>query len=182
MVDAEITNDLKDAGEELALQDMPARNKYIATAVLAVIALLSIFLLAGIFSSPETYSGTIDSLDKKKDTVLTLTAVSAGASAALSAIPDDTCTPLAERMADLSGDFLIILTAIYLEKYLLTTFGFATFALLVPISCVLVIAALFMRSRPGLRRPFIRLAEKLALLGIALVLTVPASVFVADRI
>ena len=182
MMDAEITNDLKDAGEELALQDMPARNKYIATAVLAVIALLSIFLLAGIFSSPETYSGTIDSLDKKKDTVLTLTAVSAGASAALSAIPDDTCTPLAERMADLSGDFLIILTAIYLEKYLLTTFGFATFALLVPISCVLVIAALFMRSRPGLRRPFIRLAEKLALLGIALVLTVPASVFVADRI
>lgn len=181
-METEIRSDLEQAGEELTLQDMPARNKYIATAVLAVIALLSIFLLAGIFSSPETYSGTIDSLDKKKDTVLTLTAVSAGASAALSAIPDDTCTPLAERMADLSGDFLIILTAIYLEKYLLTTFGFATFALLVPISCVLVIAALFMRRRPGLRKPFIRLAEKLVLLGIALVLTVPASVFVADRI
>ena len=111
-----------------------------------------------------------------------LTAASAGASAALSAIPDDTCTPLSERLADLSGDFLVILTAIYLEKYLLTTFGFVTFAFLIPIGCLLTIIGLLLSRRAELRRPLIRLAEKLALLGIALVLTVPASVFVSNKI
>ena len=162
--------------------DESNRNRYIAAGVLVVIALLSAFLLSGIFSSPDTYSKTIESLDSKKDTVMMLTATAAGASAALSAIPDDTCTPLAEKIADLSGDFVIILAAIYLEKYLLTTFGFATFAILIPASCILVICALFIRSRPGVRRPLVRLAEKLILLGIALVLTVPASVFISSRI
>ena len=177
-----ITNDLQEISEEMTFLDGPARNRYIAAGVLAVIALISLFVLSGVFSSPDTYSDTIKSLDSKKDTVLLLTATSAGASAALSAIPDDTCTPLAERLADLSGDFLIILTAIYLEKYLLTTFGFVAFAFLIPIGCVLAIAALLIRNRPGLKRPLARLAEKLALLGIALVLTVPASVFVSNRI
>ena len=174
--------DLREIAEEASISEWPLRNKIIASVALAVVALLSALLLSGIFSSPDTYAKTIESLDNKKGTVLALTAASTGASAALSAIPDDTCTPLAERLADLSGDFLVILTAIYLEKYLLTTFGFATFAILIPASCILVIIALLIRRRPGLKRPLVRLAEKLALLGIALVLTVPASVLVSDKI
>ena len=177
-----LTEDLAEIRSESSFLDAPVMYRAIAAGVLAVVALVSALLLSGIFSSPDTYKGTIDSLDNKKETVLMLTAASAGASAALSAIPDDTCTPLAERLADLSGDFLVILTALYLEKYLLTTFGFATFAFLIPVSCVLVIAGLFLRARPGLRRPLIRLAEKLTLLGIALVLTVPASIFISNRI
>lgn len=177
-----IAKDLEQIDVEASFLDAPFKNRLIVAIVLAFAALISLFLLSGIFSSPDTYSKTIESLDSKKDTVLLLTASAAGASAALSAIPDDTCTPLAERLADLSGDFLIILTAIYLEKYLLTTFGFVTFAVLIPISCILVIAGLFIRKRPGLRLPLIRLAEKLVLLGIAFILTVPASVFVSNRI
>ncbi|MDO5118099.1 MAG: hypothetical protein Q4D34_06395 [Eggerthellaceae bacterium] len=177
-----MSQDLREIAEGATIFEWPLKSRIIASVVLAVVALLSAFLLSGIFSSPDAYSKTIESLDSKKTTVLALTAASTGASAALSAIPDDTCTPLAERLADLSGDFLVILTAIYLEKYLLTTFGFATFAILIPASCILVIAALLIRRRPGLKRPLARLAEKLALLGIALVLTVPASVLVSDKI
>ena len=178
----DLTEDLEAIEHESTFLDAPLLHRAIVAGVLAVVALVSAFLLSGIFSSPDTYQGTIESLDAKKDKVLVLTAAAAGASAALSAIPDDTCTPLAERLADLSGDFLIILTAIYLEKYLLTTFGFATFAFLIPASCLLAIVALFMQRRPGLRRPFLNLAKKLTLLGIALVLTVPASIFISNRI
>ena len=178
----DVSQDIKELADEVAFDEMPIRNKLIIAGVLLVVGLISALLLSGIFSSPDTYGKTIESLDSKKENVLMLTAASAGASAALSAIPDDTCTPLAERLADLSGDFLIILTAIYLEKYLLTTFGFASFAILIPASCLLVIIALFIRKRPGLSKTLVRLSEKLALLGIAFVLTVPASVMVSDRI
>ncbi|MBR0404863.1 MAG: hypothetical protein IJI68_06625 [Eggerthellaceae bacterium] len=177
-----MSQDLQEIAEGASISEWPLKNRIIASVVLAIVAVLSAFLLSGIFSSPDAYSKTIESLDSKKATVLALTAASTGASAALSAIPDDTCTPLAERLADLSGDFLVILTAIYLEKYLLTTFGFATFAILIPASCILTIGALLIRRRPGLRRPLARLAEKLALLGVALVLTVPVSVLVSDKI
>ena len=181
-METDMPQHLKVIEEEALAEELPLAFKVGGCVVLVVIGLLSAFLLSGIFSSPDTYEKTIASLDSKKDTVLVLTAASAGASAALSAIPDDTCTPLAEKLADLSSDFLVVLTAIYLEKYLLTTFGFVSFAVLIPVSCILGIVALLIRGRPGLRRPVARLAEKLALLGIALVLTVPASVLVSDRI
>ena len=181
-MESDIAQDVMEISEQARGLELTPRQKLVATVVLAAVAVVSALVLSGIFSSPDTYAKTIESLDNKKGTVLALTAASAGTSAALSAIPDDTCTPLAERLADLSGDFLIILTAIYLEKYLLTTFGFATFALLIPASCILVIIALYIRRKPGLKQPLVRLAEKLALLGIALVLTVPASVLVTDKI
>ena len=177
-----IIENLEEPGGELSFFDGPARNRYIVAGILAVIALISAFLLSGIFSSPDTYAKTIESLDSKKDSVIMLTATAAGASAALSAVPDDTCTPLAEKIADISGDLVIVLAVIYLEKYLLTIFGFATFTVLIPVSCVLVICALIIRSRPGLRKSLVRLAEKLTLLGLALMLTVPASVFISNMI
>ena len=177
-----IIPDPEESSGIFAIFDGSARNRYIAVAILAIIAVLSAILLTGYFSSPDAYSKTIESLDGKKDNVMTLTATSAGASAALSAIPDDTCTPLAEKIADISGDLVIVLAVIYLEKYLLTVFGFATFAFLIPAGCVAAIAALLIRNRPKLRNSLVRLAEKLVLLGLVLMLTVPASVFISDKI
>ena len=160
----------------------PGTPRVIAVVALLATALLSFFLLGNTFSSPDTYEGTIQSLDDKKATVLALTAASTAASAALSATPDDTFSPIAGRLADLSGDFLIVLIAIYLEKYLLTVAGLATFKVLVPLSCALAIIGLFLGNQPGLRRTVTRLAAKLTLLGLAILVTVPVSVLISNSI
>ena len=41
-----------------------------------------------------------------------------------------------EQLADLSSHFLVVLCAIYLEKYLLTLTGFLAFKILIPVACL----------------------------------------------
>ena len=141
------------------------------------LALLSFFVVARYASSPEFNKKTIQSLDDKKTTVMELTAASTAASAAISLIPGDGGTPIAEKLADLSSYFLIVICAIYLEKYLVTITGYAAFSILIPLACVLF-SAYFLWKRDGFRI----LAEKLLLFGIAVYLVIPASVKVADMI
>ncbi len=52
----------------------------------------------------------------KKTTALELTAAATAASAAITLIPGDAGTPIADKLADLSSYFLIVVCAIYLEK------------------------------------------------------------------
>ena len=160
--------------------DDPKRKIAVAAAAV-IIALLSFFVVAGAASSVDSHSATIESLDQKKGTVMGLVAASTAASAAVSLLAGDAGTPIAEKLVDLSSDFLIVITAIYLEKYLLTTLGFAAFKILVPLSCVLIAAAVFIRKRP-LQQAFVRLSAKLALFGFAIFLVVPVSVGVSNMI
>ena len=76
---------------------------------------------------------------------------STAASAAITLLPGDAATPIAEKLADISGYFLLALCAIYLEKYLLTVTAYATFRLLVPAACLLLAAilSLFGFTRDG---------------------------------
>lgn len=90
--------------------------KILMIVVPLVIALLSIFVVSRYATSISFHAKTIEALDQKKDTVLQLTAVSTGASAAITLIPGDVATPIAEKLADLSTYFIIVLCAIYLRS------------------------------------------------------------------
>lgn len=142
-----------------------------------ILALISMLVLTRISTSRDFHAQTIASLDDKKSTVMELTAASTAASAALTLLPGDTATPIAEKLADMSTYFLIVLCAIYVEKYLVTMTGYASFLILVPLGCVLYAAG----SCLG-RRTWERIAKKLALFGIAIALVIPASVKVSDLI
>lgn len=121
--------------------------KKIAKMVLPLVAaLISVLFLAKYAASPEFHVNSIQTLDDKKTTVMELTAASTAASAAITLLPGDAATPIADKLADLSGYFLIVLCAILLEKYLLTITGFATFNLLVPAACVLISANVFWKT------------------------------------
>ncbi len=152
-------------------------KKLAAAALLLTLALVSFFPIAQKMSQPQTFSHAIESLDKKQETVLELTAASTAASAAITLLPGDAATPIADKLADLSGYFLIVLCAIFLEKYLLTITAGAAFRVLLPLACLLLAASLFF-CRDTLRM----IAKKLALFGLALVLIIPTSVWVSDTI
>lgn len=152
-------------------------KKLAAAALLLALALVSFFPVAQKMSQPQTFSHAIESLDKKQETVLELTAASTAASAAITLLPGDAATPIAEKLADLSGYFLIVLCAIFLEKYLLTIMAGAAFRVLLPLACLLLAASLFF-YRDTLRA----LSKKLALFALAVVLIIPTSVWVSDTI
>lgn len=156
--------------------------RYIVVAVCIALAVLSAFPLPSHFSSPETYAGTIATLDAKRDTVLGLTAASAGLSAAVSAIPGDAGTPIADKLMDVSADFMIVPAALYLEKFLLTTLGFTAFTVLFPLALACVAFWALTHGRMRASRAAAGVALKLALMGVVLASAVPASVLVTDRI
>ena len=152
-------------------------TKTLIAVLLILVALVSFLPVADRAVDPESHARTIAAIDDKVDTVLKLTATSTVASAAVSAIPGDTATPIASKLADFTEYFLLILCVLYSEKYLLTIIGFGTFKILIPIACLLTILGLFVN--PRLLR---RIAAKLAIIGLALYFVIPLSLKVSDMI
>lgn len=155
----------------------PKLATFLKAVVPILVALASIFVIAGYASSPEFHAATIASLDEKTGTVLELTAASTAASAAITLLPGDTATPIADKLAELSSYFLIVISAIYLEKYLTTITGYAAFVILIPAACLLLSVNAFAR-----RHQLRRIAWKLIVFALAVALVIPASVRVSDII
>ena len=153
------------------------KQKCITAVILLLVAILSITVIGKYASSPENHQKTIASLDEKKQTVMELTAASTVTSALITLLPGDTATPIAEKMADVSGYLLVVLCAIYLEKYLVTITGYVAFTYLIPIACGLWILNLIF-ANATVRK----LAAKLTVFGLAISLVVPASVKISDLI
>lgn len=148
-----------------------------AIIVLALAIILSCTVVGNKMTDPATYSHTIEALDKNRATVLGLSAASAAASAAISALPDDTCSPLAQEISEFTTWFLLILSIIYLEKYLLTVFGTAACYILIPIGCGALLTNFFFPKE------FLKsVGTKLVAFGAALLLVIPTSVWVSDQI
>lgn len=156
--------------------------RYVIVALLIVAALLSEFVGRPHFENVETWSGTIEVVDAKKNNVLALTTSTIALSAAISALPDDTGTPVAEQLTQLSGNLGIVLAVLYLEKYLLTILGFLSFGVLGPAAFVLLAASLLAHGRLSTGHTLFILGVRILLVGIIAVAVVPASVWVTQRI
>lgn len=152
-------------------------KRIILVVVLLLIASISVLAISKVASSPEFHAKTIQSLDKKKITVMELTAATAATSTAIALIPSDATTPLANQIIGLSSYLLVVIGAIFLEKILLTLTGYVTFTFLIPIACLLYIIYLY-AQKDILRN----LAIKLAIFGIVIFMVVPVSVQVSNFI
>ena len=153
------------------------KKKCIYIVIWLLIGLLSFTVLGKYASAPESHQATIASLDEKKATVLELTAATTATSALITLLPGDIGTPIAEKVADLSGYLLIVLCAVFLEKYLVTITGYAAFKIFIPAAGVLFAANMMARNRS-----VDKLARRLLIFGICIFLVVPASVKVSDLI
>lgn len=152
-------------------------TKCIIAILLIIIGAVSFASVSKYASKPENHKTTIASLDDKKETVLELTAATTATSALITLLPGDTATPIAEKMADLSTYLLVVLCAVFLEKYLVTITGYAAFRYLVPAACVLFLINLAVNNET-----IRKLASKLLIFGLAIFVLVPASVKMSDLI
>lgn len=162
--------------------DTIMRFRFFVIGLLIVVGIVSAVPLREVFSSPDTYTASIETLDTKKNNVLAMVAASTGASAAIIAIPDDVGTPIADKLMDLSTNLMIVLAVIYLEKNLLTIFGFAAFGILIPAAMACLIVAIVLYYRSTMSGSFAFVAQKLIMLALVLWATVPAGVAVTDMI
>lgn len=152
-------------------------KKVVAVIILVAISLLSIFVVADIASSPEFHKSTIQTLDDKKMDVVALTAATSATSFAVAAIPSEATTPIANQIAQLSGYLMIVVCAIFLEKFLITLTGYITFMFLIPVSCLLFIIHIF-KENEKLKK----LAIKLVTFGLAIFMIIPISTRVSNII
>lgn len=145
-------------------------------AVLLLIAVLSVAVPGRRFAKPESYSSSVQALNETKKGVEKLAGSAAAASAAITLMPGDFGTPIADKLADLSGYFLIILCAVYIEKFLVSIAGILAFDILVPIGLIILAVSMVFKKSLG------SLAIRLISLGIILVCLVPISLKVSNLV
>lgn len=154
-----------------------SKKATITIILLIALALISLFIIGPYVSSAENMGAIIQSLDEKQGTALKLTAVTTGIAVGASFIPGGDA--IAQKLADLNTCMLIVLCVIFLEKYLLTLLGAATFKIIIPIAIALTIAAIIMKNDKA-RTAMAKFAIKLAIVGLGIFIAIPASVWVSD--
>ncbi len=152
-------------------------KKLLIVLIFAVVALLSAFKLTPVTVDPDSHTHSVMQIDMEIESVLKLTAGAAGASAAISLLPDDQCTPIAQQMAELSKYFLAVLSALYLEEYLVTMMGYVSFAFLVPLGCLLMAGGLIAG-----KEKIKGFACKLFITALALYCVIPLSVKTSEMV
>lgn len=145
--------------------------------IYVLMIVLSVTVISDKLSSPEFHSETIRVLEEQKADALALNVAITVASTALSAIPDDTATPIADKLAGLSLPMFMIVTFIYLEIFLLTSLGWIASSLLFPASCLLGIGYVLCR-----RDVMMIWSKKLLIFSLALAFLIPISTAVTSHV
>ena len=152
-------------------------QKLIAVILLLVTAILSFTVVTNYTTSVENHVETIETLDEKKMEAMELTAGLALASSAVALMPGDSTTPIATQLAELADILLIVVATIYLEKFMLTTIGYVSFAFLIPLACAIMIFCI-LTNKDHLQK----LALKFAVFAVVIYLIVPVSITVTNTI
>ena len=152
-------------------------QKAIIISILLILSVLSVTLLSPVLSSPQFHKDTLETIDGQKQQAIGLSVAIAGSSTALSTLPDDMASPIAEELADLSFPLFLIVCFLYLEKFLLTTFGWVSGSFLIP--GTLLMAAGFIAF---LKETYLVWAKKLFILTLAFMLVIPVGAKVSALI
>ena len=168
-----------------SLSDVVCANKKLQIGfivALVVLALLSGFVARPHFADTKTWDSTIEVIDQKKGNVLALTTSCVALSAGITALPGDTGTPVAEQLAQLSGNLGIVLAVLYLEKYLLTILWSVGLGILIPFALVLFAVSLGIHGRWSTSGVLRRVATRVLVVAIIGMALVPASVWVSQKV
>lgn len=138
--------------------------------ILLPAGIISFTLGTKLATAPRFQNTIVAQLEDSRSKVLGMSSASAGASMAVTLLPSDVGTPIADKLADLSGYFILILGALYLEKYLFLIMGVVAFKILIPLACLMGIVYLLI-GRTALKKA----AINLLIISLAFYFAVPVS-------
>ena len=113
---------------------------------LLLVAALSFFVITTKLPETTLIQETLKSIDTSSETVMKFSAATLSTSLAISALPDDFASPLADILADMNIYFVAILAIIFFEKILVLYGVKLAFAFFIPISCIIFPPTLSLRS------------------------------------
>lgn len=149
----------------------------------SVLVILCLCLgLRGVLTNYNTYQNKIEYLDSKRDTVLSISAASATTSTLLSLLPDDTATPIANKLSDVTEYSLLVVAVIYTEKYLVTALPWLALTWIIPGACICYLVAIaysyFQKKRCFLEK----ISYASVLIGMVMLMIMPLSIGVSQQI
>ena len=117
--------------------------------VLILGILVSVFVLEPAFTNVDMHAGSIIYLDQKSSDIITLSASTTAASAAISLIPTDAGAPIAEQLMDFNLYFLIIFVWNIYRKIFTYDIGIHCFQFLDPYCQCLRYRIYFIKKSKG---------------------------------
>ncbi len=147
------------------------RSKWILRLLIPVfIAVLSFFVLSRTVPEMSFVQDSLESVEDSRDTVMKFTGATLAASVAISALPDDFASPIADSLAGMNKYFVFILIVLLVERLILVEGIKLSFLAIIPIGCILYVIGYLLQK--GL---FVNLGKKLGIIGLAIVLVIPCS-------
>ena len=145
--------------------------------VLVLVGVVSFFVLSAELPETEFVQDAVESVEDSRDTVMRFSAATLSTSLAITALPDDFATPLADSLADMNIYFVAILMVLFLERILIL-YGFKlAFAIVVPVACAIGAMSVILK-----RNLLKSLAIRLTILGLAVALVVPCSTHITNYV
>ncbi len=145
--------------------------------LLLLAAAISFFFAATYVSDTSFVKESFESVEESSQTVMRFSAATLSASLAISALPDDFATPLADSLADMNSYFIAILIILFLEKILIQYGVKMAFAVLIPCACIAVALAVLLS-----KKVLMRFAVRLCAIGLVAAFVVPCSTHIADYV
>ncbi len=144
---------------------------------LLILAAFSFFFMAKWIADSEYVQYSMEQVESNNNTVMAFEAAALSASLAISAMPGDFASSYADLFTNLNIFFVLILVILLVEKLLLI-FGFKfAFSIAIPVACILTATATLTQ-----RDEFKNLAARICIIGLAVALAVPGSIYITDLV
>ena len=142
---------------------------------LCLIAAISFFVVTAKMPETKFVKEAMESVEDSSETVMTFSAATLATSLAISALPDDFATPLAQSLSDMNIYFIAILAILFLEKILVRYGIKMAFGILIPLACLAGILSV------ATKKTFFKgFAARICALGLTVALVVPCSTHITS--
>ena len=145
--------------------------------ILALISVFSFFVVTSWLPNSSFIKDSIESVEESSNTVMKFSAATLSTSLAISALPDDFATPLADSLADMNIYFIAILVMLHFEQLLIRYGVKLTFAIAIPAACGIGILSILLK-----KHLLKGIAARVAVLGLAVALVVPCSTHITNYV
>lgn len=156
---------------------MNRTEKLVKLLFAAFIMVFSITILACKIPESSFVQESLESLEEAQNTIMKFSGATLSTSLAISALPDDFASPLADTIADLNTYFIFMFAVIFVEKLIVVEGTNIALTYIIPVACALYM--LYIISSKGVFRNF---AIKLLILGISVVMVIPFSTHFTETI
>ena len=150
----------------------------LAKILLAIFLMVfSIFVLPHKVPESRFVQETLENLDESKMTVIEFSGATIAVSLAITALPDDFGSPLANTLTDMNKYFIFIFAVLFVEKLIVGEGMMLSFVYIIPLACGLYILSVL--SGKSICKVF---ASKLMILGLAVVFVIPISTHFTEKV